>query len=416
MTSRLTVFGAAGASGSSDHWISASSVNAIGYSGVADATGNVYVVGNTNIVPNFTTLLTKQNKNGVYQFQKTVARNSSSGVSPSLKNVFVEASNIYCGGDMAVLVSSSSYTVPYLVKYDLNGSVVWQRKIDVGTIASNVCVCKDSSANLYTTFYYYTTSYFSCLFKHNSSGTLQWQYAIANAFINKSTTDLSGNIYAVGSTQASTNGLGLLIKFNSSGTIQWQRTLAISGQHLVTRTVNTDSSGNIYVAGSYTNNMYMAKYNSSGTLEWQKTINSPASVLNSFIDNNNNYYIVSGNYSPYEARVFKFNSSGTLQWQRKLSANTILPSDIFADSSGNYYIVAQKYGASPFTYLSKLPADGSKTGTYGSYVYVATTYTISDGSMTTGTPTYTTTASSIPESANTTSQSNAAFTNTLTYI
>jgi hypothetical protein len=80
--------------------------------------------------------------------------------------------------------------------------------------------------------------------------------------------------------------------------------------------------------------------------------------------------------------ILKFNSSGTLQWQRNLvyTGATILPTSIAIDNTNSAFILTIGQNSTPNrAVVIRLPLDGSLTGTYGSWAYSASSYTISSG-------------------------------------
>ena len=143
--------------------------------------------------------------------------------------------------------------------------------------------------------------------------------------------DGSGNVYIAGRTSSAGAGSydALIVKYNADGVIQWQRTLGASSTD-AGLAIAVDGSGNVYVHGyaflsSGSADFLTVKYNTSGTLQWQRTLDNSSGVTNAI------GYAVS------------------------------------VDNSGNIYVGGG--GASGKCLIAKLPADGSMTGTYGSFTY-----------------------------------------------
>lgn len=232
------------------------------------------------------------------------------------------------------------------------GTLIYQKALADASLKNYNCVL-DSSNNVYIAGTYViglTTSGYTknagCLFKLNSSGTVQFQKSISDntaevsgfayeIFINSAAQDLNDNIYAVGY-HYSPLPLGSLnaaiIKYNSQGVLQWQRTInspSVSGGYPESefRTATTDSSGNIYACGRIITNTpsgqpelhgYIAKYNTSGTLVWQRTLRNPnyqAECWGISTDNKNLvlYCSVGG---AYELHLINFDVNGNFLWGR----------------------------------------------------------------------------------------------------
>ena len=77
--------------------------------------------------------------------------------------------------------------------------------------------------------------------------------------------------------------------------------------------------------------------------------------------------------------IAKYNTSGVTQWLRTLGGTgTDAGTGIAVDSSGNVYVTGYtgSQGAGGYDILiAKLPSDGSLAGTYGNFIYQASTLT-----------------------------------------
>lgn len=357
------------------HWIGYlnNAVAGDGFSGVGlDATGNVYAFSSSTYpqVAKFTSA-------GSLTFS-----DKGLGVGFSLRpgGAVDSSGNSY----VAFGALDSSINVVVVMKYNASGVLQWQRKIAPpaggggGVWATGMphSVALDSTgANVHIVMEYTPDSASNSRFlivKYNSSGTLQWQRAFGGTTANEIPTtlfvDSSGNVYAGGNTYSGSR-TSIVVKYNSSGTLQWQRAWDTAGGCY---TVAVDSSGNVYAGGEG----HFLKFDSTGTLQWQRRLWFPISVYTySTVIEPITGYIYTAGYSRWtstgkaSAHIVKLDSSGNQVWVRRLggTGNGTGAWAITSDGS-NYYIA----GYTPTTknalrnhhLLAKLPADGSKTGTY----------------------------------------------------
>jgi hypothetical protein len=147
----------------------------------ADASGNFYGAGYTNITSGYQSgLVSKINSAGALQWSRSWY--ASSGATSQTRSVAVDSTlNVYSNtyfGD-----ASGQYGWG-LRKYNSSGTLQWERRLyqpSQFTIGQYGCVV-DSSDNVYFSGYYSTNSndalYQTGIAKYNSSGTLQWQRAL----------------------------------------------------------------------------------------------------------------------------------------------------------------------------------------------------------------------------------------------
>ena len=356
-------------------------------------------------------------------------------------------------------------------KYSSNGTRTWGRTFyrSPGTryeYSSGIVV--DSSDNVYAISNPDIGSQSLRISKVNSDGTFSYSRnyvpGSGNGYIIGCTTDPSGNIIVCGRGYYHGSAwLNTTMKFDSSGTLIWQRRYGTASEDFIGYASACDSSGNVYVAGargtlgtasSYRG--FIIKYNSSGTLQWQYQYNEGVlggGLYNLKIDSNNNLYATGyvGTGASTIATLLKLNTSGDIVWQRKFTGGTGYYFDPTFDSNGNIYISGSdgtnsawfKYNSSGTLQLqrkitnnifnnlvyktaslhflgnttnehvlSKVPSDGSLTGTYSvggiSMVYSTLSLTDAAGTFSKSTLTYTDTANDWTEtsSGNTANSSN----------
>tara|TARA_R110000787_G_scaffold199770_1_gene310883 strand:+ start:739 stop:2055 length:1317 start_codon:yes stop_codon:yes gene_type:complete len=287
-----------------------------------------------------------------------------------------------------------------LAKYSSSGSLQLQKTYGPasGQYVYFNYITIDSSNNIYAsgpmTAGAVAYNYGPGLVKLNSSGVVQWQKTVAGGGSGsaKSPVDGSGNSFLIYSTQTS-NSTITAIKLDSSGSVVWQK--GISGQgYVYSRNAVVDSSGNLYISfactayssGSNTGPA-IVKLNSSGVVQWCRTLNF---FLTNFTDNvavndaGDVYvsYVTKAVSGDKDIKIIKYNSSGSLQWQRSLgssAAENMQFNSLALDKNDNVLVSFDTNvtgsGVNTSAVYVKLPPDGSGTGTYGSFVYAASSYT-----------------------------------------
>jgi len=214
-----------------------------GNSCIADAAGNVYMVGFTSSISDIATA-------GAHQ-------------------------TVYAGGP--IVFGTGGYDA-FLVKFNSSGVRQWATYYGGSQDDMGISCAVDASGNVYmigstsstsgiaTAGAHETTVNDGFLVKFNSSGVRQWgTYFEGNG--NACTTDASGNIYIVGLTNSTSgiatagahqtvmsgSGDAFLVKFNSSGVKQWGTYFggASSGASGMEKGIScaTDALGNVYMVG-----------------------------------------------------------------------------------------------------------------------------------------------------------------------
>ena len=332
----------------------------------------------------------------VYQKQTNVSNTASNRIA------------IDSSGNMAVATIGGGEQ--RLLVYDSTGALTWQRYISGWPSGcsgvnpqSGAGVCFDPSGNVYIgSPVNYACLYGYTLSKFNSSGTKQWSRTFTNGVSSDPYTSLAsdsaGNIYFTLGYNAG-NYKALLIKVQSSdGATLLTRTIGIpcNAASSYGEDVFVDSSDNVYTTGRFGAAIFVAKYNSAGTNQWVKQVyfGAPTYSYGLGVDTSGNVYITGYYLFAYKMYMIKLNSSGTEQWQRQMTANTSgwksYGQDAHVDSGGNPVFVATlNNAANNRMFIMKSPADGSLTGTYSlsglSWIYEASSASISTPSVTLGT-------------------------------
>lgn len=285
-----------------------------------DASANVYVAGETNAGLDGNTLtgtsdffLTKYDATGVKQFSKQLG---VAGLLTTGYAVATDASgNVYVAGetrgglDGNILTGTQDF---FLTKYDSTGVKQFTKQLGVaGALTFGRAVVTDAAGNVYVagstgggldgntltgTRDFYVT-------KYNAAGVKQFTKQLG--VTGKSTsgwsvaTDASGNVYVAGDANGGLDGNVLtggtdlfVVKYDASGVKQFTKQLgAAAPSSSLARSVATDGLGNVYVAGAINGNLdgntktgiqdlFLTKYSSTGVKQFTKQLG--ATGVNTF--------------------------------------------------------------------------------------------------------------------------------------
>jgi len=357
-----------------------------------DASGNVYCTGRSSTNPYNNATYLRIGSDGTLAVSKDIGRTSAGGSAHNdyFRNCFLNNSTgklITCGQT----IGNTGNTI-YGVVVEISGDAFSTATSINYVQLQNGVVRQDSSGNVHVLSEYGTKIGLTKLNSSLSSRT--WQKEFAPNFSGMSRTDMaidsSGNIYVVGSVDASySRDIAYLFKANSSGTRQWDRGLRehSPANHCKFTAVACDSNDNVFVVGYLrsVNQYFVGKYNSSGDLVTAKNLSSTGlgqSPTQVAIDSSNNVYVggydgngsLSGD-SPY---IIKLNNTlTTVDWARRIDRNGEMRSQVLhIDANDNVYVGGTDDEDDYL--LAKLPSDGTGTGTYGNYKYESFSVTSSD--------------------------------------
>ena len=400
-----------------------------------DSNENIFVVGYTQSsgAGNRDASIAKFANDGTLEWQRTLGGTGDD----RFYGVTIDSSdNVYACGLSESEGAGSNDTL--MVKYNNSGTLQWQKTN--GTTLSDYLYSIDisSSNNVYACGVRANSSNLAdiAIYVRNSAGALSSVRSFSNGGnVYGHAVAVSGSDqYIAGYFDAGSPSFDVYIsKLNSSQSIVWERTLSSNlGDFPALHGLAVDTSGNLYVLVEFTDGVYpdleVVKYNSSGTIQWQRRITQYAHLYPTAIttDSDDNVYVVAqgngvgaGNYDWF---IAKWNSSGTIQFQRALGGTSSDTPHGIKVVGDNMYITGRTQSAGEGNYdvlIAKLPKDGSKTGTYGSFTYQATSLTEAAGSLTGGSSTNFSVSSpkgSPTERTSTLTDSTSSFTETLTTI
>jgi hypothetical protein len=303
----------------------------------ADSSGNVYVAGMSNTsYGTYDITLIKYNSAGVQQWVKSY--DSGLNRNDIAKAIAIDASgNIYIAGESNLVTGSTDCR---LLKYNSTGTLQWAVNYRATGNTGSHCfndVVTDSAGNAYVTGVCTTTAtgqdYITA--KYNSSdGAPAWVKTLnssgtTNDYAMDIALDSSNNVYIAGNCG--------IVKYNgTTGGRLWTIESGIAHNKIA-----VDASGYIYFYNAVLP-LTVFKYNSSGTKQWESTYTSGSDTVlptDIVVDPCGNC-IVSGILSPTGIVAVKFSPTGEFLWDAIYSAASasIGPPAMACDQWGNTYL------------------------------------------------------------------------------
>ena len=347
----------------------------------------------------------------------------------STANSDIFQSIVYSELDNAIYVCGSESSVAVIVRYDLEGNIIWKKKL--ATCASFYSIDIDDTGFIYVVG---TSVSKMHIMKLNSNGTVVWKktwntiYSPADGRLS-----VSGNSIYINSTIiASANNLAL-IKLDSNGSMLWQKKLSHGSVSLNSFRSDTDSEGNLYISGTASSDCTIYKVSSTGalttsknftiagvdalqdiivdgeyvyavgylstssifvvkltkdlsTVVWQKKIDGPTNDLGYSITSDIENIYITGS-SNLDITIVSLSKDGTvINWQNYIGTTSNNDRGLSLVCTDQHLYLAG-YANNDAT-LFNVPKDGSLTGTYGIYNYNIQSLSMSTPSLTLSTPTY----------------------------
>jgi hypothetical protein len=349
------------------------------FSIAVDHQGNVYVTGRSvggETGYDFATI--KYNSSGVMQW---VARYAGTGPATSFdgaRSIKVDnEGNVYVTGESVGNLTSFDYVT---VKYDPNGSLLWEARYDgPGQDDFPNALALDDAGNVYVTGRSaagedpegqdadYTT------IKYNTNGNELWvsrydgpiagnRADIAQAI----TVDQSENVYVTGRSAVGDPDAGGLdyatVKYDANGNEQWVATYNGPGNSTDRAVfVAVDSAQNVYVTGASdgepdeANADYATiRYDANGNELWVSRYNGPADGHDQAtllaLDSVGNVYVTgisTGIGTGNDFATLKYNAAGVEQWVARYNGpanGDDGPGPVAVDGLGNVYVTGFSTG------------------------------------------------------------------------
>ena len=389
-----------------------------------DSVGNVYVTGYTRCTPSgrYAVVTAKFSATGTLEWQRLWGSTASSAYDEG-KAITVDGSdNIYVVGHADSNIGGFSGKGALILKYNTSGTLQWERTFGYYDSEANG-VDFDDDGNIYVGGRGQYNNW-QFVAKFNSSGNIQWHRGLASGTQGHTGRDIAVDrnndaVYVIGNTPY----FGfyrsydiLLAKYNFSGTIQWHRTVNSTSQGQdFPYGVAVDGQGYVYITGmtyqaSFTNPVhpqygqftsgsqdgFIIKWSSSGYVAAQKTFGGAGASDNGYgvvTDSQNNIYIAGQSSAGLNYWSYGGNGVGTRGLIMKLTSPSYSGiSSSWSNSLGSFSpgnngseeatrgitvdhenVAIYTVGATEYTgpgsknmLITKLPPDGTKTGTYNS--------------------------------------------------
>lgn len=250
-----------------------------------DGSGNVYVTGQaTDASGNANIATIKYSSSGLQQW---IAFYNGSGDTMDVGvSIAVDASgNVYVAGNTISATSGVNYVT---IKYNSSGSELWTQEFNGSGNADEEArsMVIDGSGNAYVTGTAWGSGSISNYgtVKYNSSGVLQWSMEYNGTGTNYDAAydialDGAGNVYVTGVSAVSGSGFYdyVTIKYSSTGSQIWAEEFNGSGNAADQGNgIAVDASGNVYVTGTSDKPVSAPKkkdyltvmYDTNGNVQW----------------------------------------------------------------------------------------------------------------------------------------------------
>ncbi len=347
-----------------------------------DASNNVYITGYTYPInpSNQDATTVKYDQNGVLQWVK----NYDFGGTDNAKAIILDASgNVYVTGESDAVASGRDIIT---IKYDASGTQLWATRFTGAGLGTDVgnAITVDGSGNVYVTGY--TTNSTGnrdyITLKYNSLGVQQFAVSFAGAGNQNDEAVAIGfnsnRLYVTG-TSINTSGNADLVTLrinNTTGATMWTKSengtansndmayalIADGNDVVVVGNVSNTVTANDYITVKYNGN--------NGNTIFTKTydfVNSN-NIATALVKDATGNYVVTGislNGTIYEYHTIMYNNVGTQQWVNKVSTgltySSAMPQIAVDQIANHFYVCGQKQGVSSDIFVYQITPSGNKT-------------------------------------------------------
>src|SRR5688572_13848048 len=241
--------------------------------------------------------------------------------------------NVYIAGTTFSFGDQGSI---FLIKFDSQGSLAWQRRWAVdgdffNDSAGDVAV--DASGAIYVVGTTVVSGRSSevVLLKFDTAGNLVWQRTFGGLIQD------SGNAIAIGSdggiyiggTSGFDNPQAFVAKFDATGAVLWQRAWSQNGSASA-NALAVDGLGNVYLAGTTPRpdfsgaDLFLLQFDALGALISEKayTVSDFAEPLGLTVADDGSVYAVGHIDGAASAFVLRFTADLSLDWQRAIGGRS----------------------------------------------------------------------------------------------
>lgn len=326
-----------------------------------DATGNVYVTGESAIYSGGANkaLVIKYSPSGTQLWSYLFAY--SSAYNGGFDIITDADGNVYVTGEYATNVIT--YNNIFLVKFSPSGNLINQTFYNSGSEGARK-IGMDGSGKIIIGGYLNeddSTAFIALKYEQNLDfvWASRWGNGIGNVNKIDMQIDINSNVILLG-----TNSITIdysLVKFNPAGFVQWGKNYSSAGGNDIASAVDCDNSGNVYVTGTtgsagfpLTQKITSIKYLPDGSQSWIQsfdggTVPDGYSGYDIDVDDSTNIYITGVKHSTSDIVTLKYNQSGNLSWSiiYNGTGNSIdMGVSAASDGNGNVYTSGNSLGIS----------------------------------------------------------------------